>query len=75
MRAFVHLSKGAIEPMDPNAALSRIRELVEANNRVTDASRLDIADELAELIDGLDNWLSRGGFPPDAWDRSKMHVR
>ena len=51
--------------MDPNAALTEIREITA---RATAGKSFD-ADKLAELVDGLDQWLSRGGFRPDAWNR------
>lgn len=58
--------------MDPNATLENIRRLVE---RITVAAdRGDnprhIAEdgaELAEAVGNLDEWLSRGGFPPRDW--------
>lgn len=53
--------------MDPNAALAEIRELVAKIDSPdwhhTDASRL------CDLVDGLDQWMSRGGFLPVAWAR------
>lgn len=60
--------------MDPNTALQRIRELTAAINQQhwTALSRdpggtVTMAAELAELVEGLDEWLSRGGYPPTAW--------
>lgn len=54
--------------MDPNAALAEIRDLTDAlqHDPPTDASD---AARLAELIAGLDAWLSRGGSLPDAWKK------
>lgn len=47
--------------MDPNATLAAIREIT---------GRDEHADpELAELVDALDQWLSKGGFLPAAWQR------
>jgi hypothetical protein len=40
--------------MDPDAALAQIRATVEA---------------MVTLWDGLDSWLSRGGFLPASWRR------
>lgn len=53
--------------MDPNAALAEIRKLT----RDVLKGRADEEDieRLAELIEGLDNWLSKGGFLPKNWDR------
>ena len=51
--------------MDPNAALEEIRRIIAkyADGRAYDANRL------AELTDGLDTWLSNGGFLPADWQR------
>jgi hypothetical protein len=65
--------------MDPKATLVRIRELtaeLAAHPRsiavYSDilSERWDLrrcADELAELVTALDEWLSQGGFLPDGW--------
>jgi hypothetical protein len=45
--------------MDPNEALARIR--AELANGHTDP------DRLVESVAALDGWLSKGGFPPSAW--------
>ena len=49
--------------MDPNACLKAIRELIA---EVSTGSEID-AERLAELVDALDTWISRGGFLPAAW--------
>jgi hypothetical protein len=53
--------------MDPNATLREIRELL-ADPVPADSglwgSRLE---RLAELVEALDGWLSKGGFLPDGW--------
>jgi hypothetical protein len=46
--------------MDPNATLAQIRELIAAGTKVD-------LEQAAELMTALDEWLSRGGFLPDAW--------
>ena len=55
--------------MDPNAALGRVRYLTGKINspgvRTEDLATL--AEDLAEVFQGLDEWLSGGGFRPDAW--------
>lgn len=59
--------------MDPNTALKQLRFLVaraHAASLRTDISV--IADEMADVFNGLDNWLSTGGFLPDAWRRGKV---
>lgn len=54
--------------MDPNEALRRIRRFV--TNIATDVGYDDDdVTELAELVDGLDEWLVGGGFLPAAWGR------
>ena len=60
--------------MDPNATLTRIRELTqelrEQQEPLTRASRallLRRADELADLVDWLDAWLRNGGLLPRDW--------
>lgn len=45
--------------MDPNETLEQLR-------RAADGSASP--DEVQELFHDLDEWLSGGGFLPDAWD-------
>lgn len=55
--------------MDPNQTLRQLRRLAamrHAGGRTQDEWDA-AADELAELFEALDRWLSRGGFPPEAW--------
>jgi hypothetical protein len=52
--------------VDPNAALAGIREIVAKTYRVGGAT-LDDSSRLYDLAESLDNWLTRGGFLPDAW--------
>jgi hypothetical protein len=47
--------------MDPNAALTKIRELI------ADGDSADML--LVEAFEGLDNWLCKGGFLPSDWQR------
>lgn len=62
--------------MDPNETLKEIRQLVTAiavtelvSVHVEEAQEL--ANDLAEKVSALDNWVSHGGFLPDDWrDRS-----
>lgn len=51
--------------MDPNAALSRIRELVRAVQE--NGASTDDATDLADAVQDLDKWLSGSGFLPTAW--------
>lgn len=54
--------------MDPNAALQELRE---AYNEVQDGTlTIEDAERFVVLFDGLDNWLSEGGFLPSDWDES-----
>lgn len=55
--------------MDPDAALDRIRELcsVVLDDGVPLLRRKSAAEDLAELVRELDQWLSRGGFLPRPW--------
>lgn len=49
--------------MDPNANLAELRELASAqlNGGQTDP------DRMAELVEALDEWITRGGFLPADW--------
>ena len=55
--------------MDPNAALTEIREITSKvlNTDISKHETTDLLWRLAELTNALDEWLSRGGFKPDAW--------
>lgn len=48
--------------MDPNEALKKIRELL----KIRRLSREESA-ELQELVEGLDEWITKGGFLPSSW--------
>lgn len=59
--------------MDPNRTLLELRAAIK---RVLESDPQDQEDyeqfeedasQLANAADDLDNWLSRGGFLPDAW--------
>lgn len=52
--------------MDPDAALEQIRRHL-AEFHARPSSALTDPHELVELVDGLDQWLTRGGFLPAAW--------
>lgn len=49
--------------MDPNTALARLRELIGGKRNVVGSA------EVVETFQGLDEWLSKGGFLPQDWDR------
>ena len=57
--------------MDADEALKRIREKVVAVLISRDNETLlnDEAGELAELVEGLDTWITKGGFLPAEWQR------
>jgi hypothetical protein len=57
--------------MDVNLVLHEIRELtVKIAN--FEGESYD-AHLLAEKVDALDNWMSKGGFAPDAWRETEDH--
>lgn len=51
--------------MDPNAALKQLRELadIDAYHNMTAIE----GQEFIELFKALDDWISKGGFLPEAW--------
>jgi hypothetical protein len=55
--------------MDPNAALAEIRkELGQVREAIEgDGDLVDSASCLVDAVEALDEWLSKGGFQPDAW--------
>lgn len=55
--------------MDPNANLTRQREIVA---RIVEGESQDgDLEELADLAEALDEWLSKGGFLPARWQRGR----
>jgi hypothetical protein len=60
--------------MDPDAALAQIRELIIKQQTECELSESDAAD-LVELIDGLDEWLTKGGFLPTEWNALRSPLR
>lgn len=60
--------------MDPNANLKEMLELaasiIEAyEDEDGNGVDQDDANRLAELVEALDGWLSKGGFLPGRWER------
>jgi hypothetical protein len=49
--------------MDPDVALREIREIAGSSDQPSEAG----FRRLAELVDGLDTWLTNGGFLPTDW--------
>jgi len=56
--------------MDPNATLEQLRQLAGQylNPDRTNTLDDDVGTEMAELVHGLDEWLSAGGCLPAAWE-------
>lgn len=60
--------------MDPNANLKEQRELAakmlhDYEDEDGNGIDQDDANRLAELVEALDGWLSKGGFLPGKWER------
>jgi hypothetical protein len=56
--------------MDPDAALAGMRDLCHDYDQAGDCeTKWQIAAELVDTFQGLDSWMSREGFPPDARQR------
>lgn len=58
--------------VDPNANLTELRALIEANIDREYVSDHDTA-RIIELVDALDGWLSGKGFLPAAWAGPVRH--
>jgi hypothetical protein len=65
--------------MDPDANLAEQRKIVarllDDNQRKDDYGRAQDANRLAELVQALDEWLTRGGFLPPSWGKHWRGVR
>lgn len=59
--------------MDPDVALQQIREVLAEYHQAAvddDPNAANVAmSALAEIVEGLDEWLTKGGFPPSQWQR------
>jgi hypothetical protein len=60
--------------MDPNEALRGLRSLTNTSHRWIEKGKVDehtdwqpIVEQFVELFQALDEWLSQGGFLPEAW--------
>lgn len=51
--------------MDPNEALSEIRRILQAY--ASEGEEFVDCDRFFDLVQGLDEWISKGGFLPEAW--------
>jgi len=54
--------------MDPNANLNEQRNIIAAM-LAEGSEHIDSGDavRLADLVQALDEWITKGGFLPDAW--------
>jgi hypothetical protein len=62
--------------MDPDANLEELRALSAAMIKAYDSEDSngidqDDAARLAELVQALDAWITRGGFLPTAWQKGE----
>lgn len=56
--------------MDPNAALSLIRDAILDYESAQDSDgAIDAADRALSAFSALDAWLRTGGFLPKRWER------
>lgn len=55
--------------MDPNKTLETIRKLITKLANEDEVWTVEDTEEFSYLVEGLDEWLSRGGFLPKAWER------
>lgn len=56
--------------MDPNETLKEMRRLSNLIDQTEDEwLRGQYAEELCWAVDSMDEWLSKGGFLPTAWER------
>lgn len=60
--------------MDPNATLNLIRDALTAANRFEELA-LEAYQEALEHLEALDEWLSKGGFPPTGWEATLAQLR
>ena len=57
--------------MDPNATLKQLRELVKTIHDQRDIHLADLteeAEDMANLVEALDEWMTGGGFKPRDWE-------
>ena len=63
--------------MDPNAALKLLRELRYSIVQNLDSESpdedelMEKASEMADAFEGLDQWLTKGGFLPHEWTHGR----
>jgi hypothetical protein len=54
--------------MDPDATLAQIRNLIIQHQTSAEEMSTSDAAELVELVDSLDEWMTKGGFLPTEWN-------
>lgn len=57
--------------MDPDALLTEIRACYTKLNASIDPDRIELGDELGDMIADLDEWITKGGFLPKAWNHTQ----
>ena len=59
--------------MDPDVALQEIRDAISEAEALADGDSNDAEiaawQEVGERFAALDQWMSRGGFPPKEWTK------
>jgi len=64
--------------MDPNLILAELRDLIDQWKQSEDGYPCEEHETAAEIIvehvEALDEWLSRGGFPPDQWSADQYEL-
>jgi hypothetical protein len=58
--------------MDPNEALRHIRNIVMLHETSDLHDPLEAMNSLVGYVQALDDWLSRGGFLPEAWNLEEV---
>ena len=53
--------------MDPNATLTELREAARGYWTAPPTDTEEAGLRVVELFEALDEWLTRGGFLPEAW--------
>jgi hypothetical protein len=58
--------------MDPNQTLANIRAIIrDLPGEPIISDYINLADELIEHVQALDEWLAKGGFPPNDWNQHR----
>lgn len=58
--------------MDPDAVLNTMRQAIAAASSTSDADGFGQAMlQAVEAAEALDEWLTGGGFLPDAWNNNR----